>query len=244
MLCGIIASQLVNTPSVSSQSHSSYRLVEAFVGEYASGKTEVSINRAFALSRQGSRVVLLDLDTEEPVYTVRTVRPVLERLGLTVVSLEPSRVLGLGEAGVPVTEEMVTVLRRPEDVVIDVGYGVHGAAALNLVEGLQDESQLTVYCVVNARRPMTSTPELIARYLDEIDPCHQIVNNTNLGGETTRDVILDGVDIVTQASRISGKPVAAVSVSAGMVPNLGLEQADLGAPLWRLELFMRGNPRL
>lgn len=220
------------------------RTVEAFVGEYASGKTEVSINRALALSRQGRRVVLLDLDTEEPVYTVRTARPILERRGLKVVSLEPHLVFGLGEAGVPVTEEMVTVLRLPGDIVIDVGYGIHGAAALNLIEGLENEPSLTVYCVINAKRPMTSTPERIVRYLAGVDPCHEIVNNTNLGRETTTEVILDGVEIVTQASGISGKPVAAVSVDARIVEDLGLNRLCLGAPLWRLELFMTGNPRL
>lgn len=220
------------------------RTVEAFVGEYASGKTEVSINRALALSRQGRRVVLLDLDTEEPVYTVRTVRPLLERRGLKVVSLEPAMVFGLGEAGVPVTEEMITVLRTPDDIVVDMGYGVHGAAALNLIEGLEDEPSLTVYCVVNARRPMTSTPERIAQYLDELDPCDKIVNNTNLGRETTEEVIREGIDIITQASRISGKPVAAVCVNARIAGDLGFDETELGAPLWRLELFMTGNPKL
>jgi hypothetical protein len=220
------------------------RTVEAFIGEYASGKTEVSINRALALRLQGRRVVLLDLDTEEPVYTVRMVRPILERRGLKVVSLESHMAFGLGEAGVPVTEEMVTVLRLPGGVVIDVGYGVHGAAALNLIDGLEDEPSLTVYCVINAKRPMTSTPERIARYLEELDPCHKIVNNTNLGRETTREVILDGVEVVTEASRISGKPVAAVSVDARIAEGLGLDRMDLGAPLWRLELFMTGKPKL
>ena len=60
----------------------SARVVDAFVGEYASGKTEVSINRALDLSREFGTVTLLDLDTEEPVYTVRSVKPVLEERGL------------------------------------------------------------------------------------------------------------------------------------------------------------------
>jgi hypothetical protein len=70
------------------------------------------------------------------------------------------------------------------------------------------------------------------------------VNNTNLGRETTREVILDGVEVVTEASRISGKPVAAVSVDARIAEGLGLDRMDLGAPLWRLELFMTGKPKL
>ncbi|HOB92273.1 MAG: hypothetical protein WBH35_00865 [Bacillota bacterium] len=222
----------------------SARVVDAFVGEYASGKTEVSINRALDLSREFGTVTLLDLDTEEPVYTVRSVKPVLEERGLEVVALDADRVFGLGEAGVTVTAEMLGVLSRTGHIVIDVGYGVHGAAALNLVEGIEDEPQIRIYCVVNARRPMTSTPELIASYLESLDPCDFIVNNTHLGNETSLEVILDGIRTVTRASEITGIPVAAVSVAASVVERLRLAERDLGAPLWSLELFMVGSPRL
>lgn len=247
--CTSIAASIIrcktrNTPSVASESTKRSRIVEAFVGEYASGKTEVSINRALHLRRTAEHVTLLDLDTEEPVYTVRTVRPILERRGLDIVSLDAERVFGLGEAGVPVTDEMISVLSRPGNVVIDVGYGVHGAAALNLLLGIEDEPELAVYCVVNSRRPMTSTSRLIASYIESLGPCHFIINNTNLGSETTRDVIMDGVEVVAEASRVSRKPVAAVSIAADVADRLQLTPQDVGTPLWRLELFMTGAPKL
>ena len=40
--------------------------IEAYVGEYASGKSENAVNRAVALHRQGRPVTLVDLDTVEP----------------------------------------------------------------------------------------------------------------------------------------------------------------------------------
>lgn len=240
----IIRCKTRNTPSVASESTNRSRIIEAFIGEYASGKTEVSINRALHIRRPAERMMLLDLDTEEPVYTVRTVRPILEQRGLDVVSLDADRVFGLGEAGVPVTDEMINVLSRSGNVVIDVGYGVHGAAALNLLLGIEDEPELAVYCVVNSRRPMTSTPRLIASYIESLKPCHFIINNTNLGNETTRDVIMDGVEVVAEASKISGRPVAAVSIAIDVADRLQLTPQDVGAPLWRLELFMTGGPKL
>lgn len=241
---GIASSQTRNTPIVTPIDGRRTRIVEVFVGEYASGKTEVAINRALALRSEYGAVTLLDLDTEEPVYTVRSVKPILEERGLEVVALDPDAVFGLGEAGVPVTAEMLSVLGRTGSIVVDVGYGVHGAAALNLLEGIEEEPNVRVYCVVNARRPMTSTPELIAQYLRSLDWCHFIVNNTHLGDETTLEVILGGIRTVTRASEMTGIPVAAVSVAVDVAERLRLTEKDLGAPLWTMELFMRGSPRL
>lgn len=45
------------------------RIVEAYIGEYASGKSENAVNRALALAEQGRKVTLVDLDLVEPVYT-------------------------------------------------------------------------------------------------------------------------------------------------------------------------------
>ncbi len=51
----------------------SNKIVEAFIGEYASGKSENAINRAMKLQSQGREVTLVDLDTVEPFYTLRPI---------------------------------------------------------------------------------------------------------------------------------------------------------------------------
>ena len=50
------------------------RIIEAYVGEYASGKSENAVNRALAIRGQGLSVTLVDLDTVEPCYTMRPIK--------------------------------------------------------------------------------------------------------------------------------------------------------------------------
>ena len=64
---------MVNRPS---------RIIEAYIGEYASGKSEMAINRALELKNQGRQVTLVDLDTVEPFYTLRILKKDLEAMGI------------------------------------------------------------------------------------------------------------------------------------------------------------------
>ena len=103
------------------------RVLEAYVGEYASGKSENAINRGCQLARSGRRVRLVDLDLVEPFYTLRPLKRRLEREGLEVLAWETSELVGLGEAAIPLKKEMTTALTFAGDVIIDLGYGVDGA---------------------------------------------------------------------------------------------------------------------
>jgi Mrp family chromosome partitioning ATPase len=58
------------------QEQSPSRVLEAYTGEYASGKSENAVNRAVELARQGRRVTLVDLDLVEPCYTLRPLKKI------------------------------------------------------------------------------------------------------------------------------------------------------------------------
>ena len=75
------------------------RIMEAYVGEYASGKSEVAINRALSLLGGELSVTLVDLDLVEPFYTLRPLKRELEGMGLNVIAWETQDVLGFGETG-------------------------------------------------------------------------------------------------------------------------------------------------
>ena len=70
-------------------------MIEAYVGEYASGKSEMAINRALELKSEGRQVTLVDLDTVEPFYTLRPIKERLEQEGLDVIGLSSSDSLSL-----------------------------------------------------------------------------------------------------------------------------------------------------
>ncbi|MDO4542807.1 MAG: hypothetical protein Q4C00_08295, partial [Bacillota bacterium] len=70
------------------------RIVEAYIGEYASGKSENAVNRSLELKKMGRKVTLVDLDLVEPVYTLRPLKAELTEAGINVIAWETQETLG------------------------------------------------------------------------------------------------------------------------------------------------------
>lgn len=188
------------------------RIVEAYIGEYASGKSENAVNRALSLKASGRRVTLVDLDLVEPFYTLRPIKQELAAKGLEVIAWETKETIGLGEAGSVMHPAMRWVLKRPGDIILDIGYGIKGSHVLNLVEGSAEDPDLTIIAVINVCRPMTSTVSDIIDYIKKLGRVDALLNNTHLSDETTLDLIIQGERIIKEAGRKLGLLVAATAV--------------------------------
>lgn len=186
-------------------------IVEAYIGEYASGKSEVAINRALQLKAMGNEVTLVDLDTVEPFYTLRPLKQRLEQAGLHVVAWDPKEVMGFGETGILLKPEMRWALHRQGDIILDIGYGVQGARILDILEQTDRRQELKLYCVVNAGRPMTSDIDEIIDYVNSISGVDGLINNSHLGDATDVEFIETGSDLVKQASDRLGLPLIATT---------------------------------
>lgn len=213
------------------------RIVEAFIGEYASGKSENAINRSLELLNQKRKVTIVDLDTVEPFYTLRPLKKMLEEMGLNVIAWAPEQTSGLGEAGSLINQEMIWALRNEGDIILDIGYGVHGAKIFNLIEGAGTDSDLKIFAVVNASRPMTASKEDIVEYIGELGHIDGIINNTHLGDETTPDVIEEGAEIVTAAARELNIPVIYTAVSSELADRFK-ETDKMGNPVKAIKRYM------
>ncbi len=217
------------------------RTVEAYVGEYASGKSENAVNRALTLANQGREVTLVDLDLVEPFYTLRPLKNVLERKGINVVAWETKDTFGLGEAGYVLKPEMRWVLRRKGDIIFDVGYGVHGFRVFNLVEGAFDDKELKVFAVVNISRPLTSSVDDIITYLSNFGRVDGLINNSHLGEETDIELLEKGVRIMREVSRLTKIPVIASSIEKGFASNIVSMVGNdffMGIPVRYIERYM------
>lgn len=188
------------------------RIVEAYIGEYASGKSEMAINRALELSNQGRRVTLVDLDTVEPFYTLRPIKNMLETMNLNVISFSREDSFGLGETGAMLNPRARWALRNEGDVILDIGYGVFGAQTLNLVEEIDETPEFKVIAVLNASRPMTNSLERILEYVDGLGRVDAIVANTHMGDETTPEIIEAGNKIIIEAAQILQLPIIYVAI--------------------------------
>jgi len=212
-------------------------IIEAYIGEYASGKSETAINRALWLMKQGRDVTLVDLDVVEPFYTLRPIKKKLEDMGITVVAWESREIMGLGEAGNIIMPELRWVLKRAGDLILDVGYGVEGAKTLNLIYGADQNPYLKIYAVVNVSRPMTSTVEDIVGYVRSLGRVDGIVNNTHLGSDTKIEVIQNGLKVIDKVARALNIPVLFTVAEKKHQPMLGALDCA-GNQILYIERFM------
>jgi len=212
------------------------RVMEAYVGEYASGKSEIAINRALELRSRGRSVTLVDLDTVEPFYTLRTLKPLLEEKGLQVISFCKQDAFGLGETGAMLNPQARWALRRDGDIILDVGYGVYGARTLNLVEGAYESQELRVIAVINYSRPLTGSRDRIQEYILDLGRVDAIVSNTHLGSDTTEKIIEEGHTVIMHVARELGIPVDFVAVDESFQDSMGLDIA--GIPIKYIHRYM------
>lgn len=214
----------------------SSRVLEAYIGEYASGKSEMAINRAVELQKLGRQVTLVDLDLVEPFYTLRPLKRKLEDIGLNVIAWETKETMGLGEAGSIMKPEMRWALRRDGDVILDIGYGVEGAKTLNLVEGSR-EVDLKIFVVINISRPLTSSVEDIVEYVRSLGTVDWLVNNAHLGDETDWPVIEQGATTLAEVARITGVPVAFTAADEKLLTD-GRSKDEQGNPIKYIHRYM------
>ncbi|MGI6361508.1 MAG: hypothetical protein ACOX05_04335 [Bacillota bacterium] len=169
------------------------RIVEAYVGEYASGKSELAVNRAIALANSGHKVTVVDLDLVEPCYTLRSLQDELRARGVKVLAWQTSETRGLGESGQTILPAARWSLRLDSDLIFDIGYGVGGSRVLNLIEGADRDPDLEILLVANFSRPLIYSVDLLVEYAQGLGRLDGLIANTHLDRETTPEIVWNGL---------------------------------------------------
>ena len=187
------------------------RRVTLFCGHYGSGKTNVAVNFAFSLRAQGKAVAIGDLDVVNPYFRTKDSEAELKAAGIDVVAL-PFANSSVDLPSLP-AEAYSLVQDRSRYAVLDVGGDDRGALALGrYVPYLREENDFDMLFVANFRRPLTPDAASAYEVMREIEtacglPFTGIVNNTNLGEETTREVIDASRPLADELAAVSGVPV-------------------------------------
>lgn len=182
--------------------------VTLFMGHYGSGKTFVSVNYALALKKLGKKVSVYDLDIVNPYFRTVDAEKTLKSAGINLV------VSPYAETNVDIPAMNPESYRMTDDkeefAVVDVGGDDRGALALGrFSDKLKEENDYDALFVLNPFRP--ETRDIFGAYemFTEIEktsriPFTGIVNNANLGEQTTETDILKGLKFAEEFSRKTG----------------------------------------
>ena len=199
----------------------------AIVGNYGSGKTEVSINLAVNHKRTGLNVCIADLDLVNPYFRTREARTTLTDLGIKVI-LPPEQYL---QADLPVLSPTIAgMIRDPSELMIlDVGGNDVGALVLSALADAFGGKKVHMLQVINPLRPQTNTVSGCTTLRNEIEkaarlPITGIIGNANLVDETSVEDVYNGYEFVQTVSRESGLPLAFVTVSQELLPKIDLKR--------------------
>ena len=183
-----------------------------FIGNYGSGKTELSIHFAKEAIKQNLKVLFIDLDIVNPYFRSGEQKEMLEKLGIEVI-LPP---YACSNVDMPVVPASVASAfsGKYDTVIFDVGGDNVGSAALGqyLPYFEKVKSPLYLYNVVNTKRPLSSTPERIETLLYQMESAcrlkiNGLIQNSNLSVETTLDTLINGAKILHTVSVNTGIPI-------------------------------------
>ena len=191
--------------------------VSLFCGHYGSGKTNIAVNYAMELKKLGLPVAIADMDVVNPYFRTKDSEKELGDAGVDVISL-PFANTSVDLPALP-GELYGLVQQKSRYAVLDVGGDDRGAFALGrYAPYILEENDYAMFFVANFYRPLTQTAEEAYEIMKEIEaackiPFTAIINNSNLGEETTPEAIEKTAKEAEALSKISGLPIAYVTVS-------------------------------
>lgn len=200
--------------------------VTLFAGHYGSGKTNLAVNWALGLKKQGRRVVIADLDIVNPYFRTKDSAALLEENGIEVVSPEFAN-SNVDLPALP-AELYGVVQNRQRYAVMDIGGDDRGAVALGrYAPYILEENDFEMIFVANFMRPLTLTPADALEVMREIEqaggiPFTSIVNNTNLGPLTEPETVLSGLEKCRELSALCGLPVLFTSARRDIASKLNI----------------------
>ncbi len=200
--------------------------ITVFAGHYGSGKTNLAVNYAFKLNDMGYSVSIADLDIVNPYFRTKDSAKELEEVGIELVSLPfansnvdlpalPSQMYGL-------------VQREDRQIVIDLGGDERGALALGrYTPYILNENNYDMFFVVNFYRPLTTSVEQALEAMYEIESAcglkfTGIINNSNLGAQTTAQDVINTLEKAEQLSEMSGLRLVMTSVEKSIADGVEL----------------------
>lgn len=198
--------------------------VTLLAGHYGSGKTNIAVNLAMRQKREGYQVTVADLDIVNPYYRTKDSEAELKAAGIPLIS-SPFANSNVDLPALP--QELYRIVDETDThMVVDIGGDDRGAYALGrFAQKLKDENDYEMILVINKYRPLTADEKDAVAIMKEIEdagrlPFTAIINNSNLGKETTAEDVLASVPYAEKMAEDTGLPLLLTTVREDLLPEL------------------------
>ena len=186
-------------------------------GHYGSGKTNFSANLAIKLASEGKKVTVADLDLVNPYFRSADFAELFKQHDIELAAPMYANT----NLDIPaISFDLERIAEAEGYLIVDVGGDDAGATALGRYADRFNTylDKIEMVYVVNMYRYLTERPEDAIEFMKDIQyTSHMkhtvLVNNSNLGDETTPKVIEDSVGYAEKISEMTGLPLMYTVVS-------------------------------
>ena len=201
-----------------------FKRITIISGHYGSGKTNIALNLASLLKNQQDNVAVADIDIVNPYFRTKDSEESLKEQGIRLICS-------------PYANTNVDIPSLPQEIysvtddkslysILDVGGDERGALALGrIAPAIKEEKNYQMLYVVNMYRPLTQDADSAIEVMREIEyACGLeftgIVNNSNLGLETTPDDVLDSLLYAGEIAKKTDIPLLFTTVDKSLFAPL------------------------
>lgn len=191
--------------------------VTIITGHYGSGKTNISVNLALELAEKGEKVTVVDLDIVNPYFRTADFAELFSSKNINLIS----SIYANSNLDIPAISFDIERLTKEDGyLIIDVGGDDSGSTALgrykDIFDKLYESDDIDMFYVINKYRFMTRTPRETTELMKEIEYTARfkhtgIINNSNLGEETDKQIVLDSIDYADEVARETKLPIVFTS---------------------------------
>jgi RecA/RadA recombinase len=190
--------------------------ITIITGHFGSGKTEMAVNFALEARKNNEKVAVADLDIVNPYYRARDARAIFAENGIELIA--PAERLASSDLPI-VSGDIYRVIYDPAyKVIVDAGGDKDGATALGQFYNDWKDMDPEVLFILNANRPYVSTLEGAVDTLLKIEKASRlkitgIINNSNVGNETTLADVENGLELSRALSEKLNIPLLSTTLS-------------------------------
>lgn len=201
-----------------------FKRITIISGHYGSGKTNIAVNLALELRKQHDNVAVADIDIVNPYFRTKDSEELLNKAQIRLICSEYAN----SNVDIPALPQQIYSITDDSSLfcILDVGGDERGALALGrIAPKIKEEDDYEMIYVVNMYRPLTHDADSAIEVMREIENAcgikfTGIINNSNLGLETTEQTIISSLPYADEISAKTGLPVLFTTVDNSMFEAL------------------------